>query len=193
MSQMNYSERLIGLIIFIYCITLVASLISSIILACNIAFYYNSKYHGVHKTLFTFTGDYFISTDGNNDGVYYTSECHSITQFGDCYYECYETDSYEDAVNYAIDYCISNTTLVGYISNDDICWISNPNDKIYKILLSFRLISEYLVANVMMWVFIQYRDEIKSKSRPTKVQVNNPLILPMNDYKKVNTQVNNQV
>ena len=168
---MNYS---IGSdITIIYGVTIAVSVILTIILNNNLTFYYNTKYHGVHETNFTFTGDYLISTDLDDNDIYYTSKCHSISPFGDCYYKCYESDLYQNAVDYAVNYCIPNTTIVGYISTDTTnnrCWTSNPNSKIHNTLLTFRITLGYLLINVIIWFFIHYSNNINLTLRKNSIK-----------------------
>ena len=151
-------------------------MVTSLISGCFLIKYYNEKYHGVHETNFTFTGDYSISSEVSDENIYYTSKCYSTSQFGDCYYKCYEADVYQSAVDYAINYCISNTTLVGYISTDTTnnrCWTSNPNDEIHDTLLTFRITLGYLLMSAIIWSLIAFVDDIKSKLR--KNEINEPL------------------
>ena len=188
--QINKSECFFKFIIAIYCVTLVSSFISSVILACKLVFYYKEKFHGVHETNFTFTGDYIISTniDDDDNHVYYTSKCQSVTQFGDCYYDCYKCDLYEDAANYATNYCISGTTLVGYISSDEQCWTSNPNNKVYKLLLIFRIILSYFVINIIIWIFIHCKYIKWNKNKTTTTNY-----LHKSEFREVLTLTNNNL
>lgn len=124
-----------------------------------------ANYYGVHKTCFNFTGDYIISTKTKKDGidsydVYYATYCESITEFGLCYYKPnHKSHIYEDAVEYAINYCQNTTIINGYIVTEDSrCLKDNPNIKTYTIriiTLVFLCIAVSMTVALVIVCFIE--------------------------------------
>lgn len=145
----------------LYYITLVASLTLLSIMSIDISKHYNKKLHGIHKTNFTFTGNYLVKPHKVHQGkMYYIDACQSITDFGECYYDFYKTTMNQYAEDYAANYCDFNTTLNGYISTENYkCFVSNPNTRIFNLLLAYRIIWCYIVLNVLHVIIMCFKPE----------------------------------
>ena len=146
------------LFITIYCIALIILLISTIVLIYHLELYNQSTIYG---TDLIFTGDYIISNVEN----YHTSK------FGN-YYSCHESDLYQNALNYATHYCISNMPHIAYISTDTTnnkCWTSNPNNEVYSLM-----IIAYLMM-IVICVFIHFGCKPNSKYK-TKTESSDELL-----------------
>lgn len=153
----------------LYVISLAGTFILLIILTAIIMNYYYYKYHGVHETNFTFTGNYLIKTHYDDDQIYYSSDCQSTTPFGECYYNCYESSIYQYAENYAIDYCVFGVVLDGFIINeDDECVTSNPNRGIHDEMLVYKILWTYMSVNVFIIICMCVASRVYNKFEELK-------------------------
>lgn len=101
----------------------------------------NHNLHGLHKGEVIYTGDYMVSTSQDDYGdIIYKSKCYANTEYGSCYHTCHKSKVYQYSVDYAAEYCIQNTSFIGYISNEiHQCYSSNPNRNVFVYLLMTRI------------------------------------------------------
>lgn len=136
-------------------------------LSMDVAEYYHEK-HVIHKTNFTFTGNYLVVLKSNYYDSHFTTICESITPYNDsCYYNCYDTNVYQYAEQYGVDYCKSNVTLDGYLLEDKpSCVTSNPNKKIRVELWLLRILVIWTSLNIIGIIGIRIWNALKSKKEP---------------------------
>lgn len=110
------------------------------------------RIHGVHETYFSFDGLYKITTDHEHNqyrDLVFVTNCHAITPYGNCYYDCYDNNVYQLSADYGGQYC-NNRTLYGFISTETHkCTLYNPNNDLYVLSMIVKCSLAYVVIGIL--------------------------------------------